>query len=58
MKLKYIMSLADTIRYAAQHGFGFTPDQIEVLAQFCGRNYSAFDKPGWLAYIRDGPKQR
>jgi hypothetical protein len=55
MKLKYILALADCIRYAARAGHPFSPEQIEHLANFCARSNSTFDKPRWLAYIRDGP---
>ena len=56
MKLKYILALADCIRFAKHAGNPFTDAQIELLAEFCARNNRDFDKPRWLAYIRDGPK--
>jgi len=54
MKLKYILALADCVRFAACTGHAFTPDQIELLAEFCARNQSGFDKARWLTCIRTG----
>jgi hypothetical protein len=58
MKLKYILALADCIRFAAHAGNAFSAEQIEHLAQFCARSNKDFDKPRWLAYIRDGPPKQ
>ena len=51
MKLKLVLGLADTIRWARQNGHPFAPEHIELLADFCARHHQGFNRQKWLDYV-------
>lgn len=49
MTKKHFIALADAIK---SHLQGFTPEQVETLANFCESQNSRFDRRRWIAYIK------
>lgn len=52
MSKKHFIELADLIRYHQGTVNAFSPEQINILGDFCRSNNYAFKRERWLAYIK------